>query len=149
MNDRILGLRNKMAGLNIQGMIISNPINVMYLTKIKAEGILLITRKENIFITDSRYIEYVSNTITPFDEIVVDNFKNISRDDYENFFLFCENVGFEEDYVTYADYKKYMHTYKVNNFVEASCLMEKLRIIKDGLIIYRFKMFGLVLIILA
>lgn len=132
MNDRILGLRNKMAGLNIQGMIISNPINVMYLTKIKAEGILLITRKENIFITDSRYIEYVSNTITPFDEIVVDNFKNISRDDYENFFLFCENVGFEEDYVTYADYKKYMHTYKVNNFVEASCLMEKLRIIKDN-----------------
>ena len=132
MNDRILGLRNKMAGLNIQGMIISNPINVKYLTGIEAEGILLITRKENIYITDSRYIEYVSNTITPFDEIVVDDFKNISKDDYENFFLFCENVGFEENFVTYADYKRYMHTYKINNFVEASCLMEKLRIIKDS-----------------
>lgn len=132
MNDRILGLRNKMAGLNIQGMIISNPINVKYLTGIEAEGILLITRKENVYITDSRYIEYVSNTITPFDEIVVDDFKNISKDDYENFFLFCENVGFEENFVTYADYKRYMHTYKINNFVEASCLMEKLRIIKDS-----------------
>ena len=132
MNDRILGLRNKMAGLNIQGMIISNPINVKYLTGIEAEGILLITRKENIYITDSRYIEYVSNTITSFDEIVVDDFKNISKDDYENFFLFCENVGFEENFVTYADYKRYMHTYKINNFVEASCLMEKLRIIKDS-----------------
>ena len=39
MNDRILGLRNKMAGLNIQGMIITNPINVKYLTGIEAEGI--------------------------------------------------------------------------------------------------------------
>jgi len=50
MNDRIQGLRNKMAGLNIQGMIIANPVNVKYLTGIEAEGILLITRKENIYI---------------------------------------------------------------------------------------------------
>ena len=85
MNDRILSLRNKMAGLNLQGMIISNPTNVKYFTGLEAEGVLLITRKENIYITDSRYIEYVSNTITPFDEIVVDDFKNISKDDYENF----------------------------------------------------------------
>ena len=132
MNDRLLGLRNKMAGLNIQGMIIANPINVKYLTGLEAEGLLLITRKENVYITDSRYIEYVNNTITPFDEIVVDDFKNISKDDYENFFMFCENVGFEEKYVTYANYKKYMHTYKINNFVEAECLMERLRVIKDS-----------------
>ena len=132
MNDRIQGLRNKMAGLNIQGMIIVNPINVKYLTGLDAEGTLLITRKENVYLTDSRYIEYVSNTITPFDEIVVDNIKNISKDDYENFFLFCENVGFEENFVTYAAYKKYMHTYKINNFVEAECLLDKLRMIKDS-----------------
>ena len=57
MNDRILGLRNKMAGLDLQGMIISNPINIKYLTGIEAEGVLLITRKENVYITDSRYIQ--------------------------------------------------------------------------------------------
>ena len=131
MNDRILTLRNKMAGLNIQGMIITKPVNIKYLTGIDAEGILLITRKENIYLTDSRYIEYVSNIITPFDEIVIDDFKNISEDDYESFFMFCENVGFEENYVTYATYKKFMHTYKINNFVEAECLMDKLRMIKD------------------
>jgi len=131
MNDRILSLRNKMAGLNLQGMIISNPTNVKYLTGLEAEGLLLLTRKENIYITDSRYIEYVSNTITPFDEIVVDDFKNISKDDYENFFMFCENVGFEGNYVTYASYKKYMHLYKINNFVEAEVLINKLRMIKD------------------
>lgn len=132
MNDRILGLRNKMAGLNIQGMIIANPINVKYLTGLESEGMLLITRKENVYLTDSRYIEYVNNTITPFDEIVVDEFKNISKDDYENFFMFCENVGFEENFVTYAAYKKYMHTYKINNFIEAEVLIDKLRMIKDS-----------------
>ena len=88
MNDRLQALRNKMAGLNIQGMIITNPINVKYLTGIEAEGTLLITRKENIYVTDSRYIEHVNGTVTPFDDIVVDDFKNISKDDYENFFFF-------------------------------------------------------------
>lgn len=132
MNDRIQALRNKMAGLNIQGMIISNPVNVKYLTGIDAEGILLITRKENVYMTDSRYTEYVNSILTPFDEIIVDDFKNVSKEDYENFFMFCENVGFEENYVTYAAYKKYMHTYKINNFVEAECIIDKLRMIKDN-----------------
>lgn len=132
MNDRIQTLRNKMSGHNLQGMIIANPINVKYLTGIDAEGILLLTRKENIYITDSRYTEYVNSIITPFDEIVLDNVKNISADEYENFFMFCENVGFEENFVTYASYKKYMHTYKINNFVEAECIINKLRMIKDS-----------------
>ena len=131
MNDRIKTLRNKMARLNIEGMIISNPINIKYLTEIDAEGILLITRKENIYITDGRYIEYVTNILTPFDEIIVDDYKNVSPDDYENFFMFCENVGFEENYITYAKYKEYMHKYKINNFIEAEEILEQLRILKD------------------
>ena len=131
MNDRIQSLRNKMAGLNLQGMIIKNPINVRYFTGLQAEGILLITRKENIYITDSRYIEYVNSVITPFDEIVIDNFKNISKEEYENFFMFCENVGFEENYITYAGYKEMMHKYKVNSLVEAETIINKLRVIKD------------------
>ena len=131
MNDRLQAVRNKMAGLNLQAMLIANPINIKYLTKIDAEGILLITRKENIFITDGRYMEYVSNVITPFDEIVVDDIKNISKDDYENFFLFCENVGFEEKYLTYNNYKEYIRKYKINNFVEAGDIISNLRMIKD------------------
>ena len=131
MNDRLKAVRNKMAGLNLQGIIIANPVNIKYLTKIEAEGILLITRKENIFITDGRYIEEVSNIITPFDDIIVDDQKNISKDDYENFFLFCENVGFEEKYLTYSQYKEYIRKFKINNFVEAEEIFESLRVIKD------------------
>ncbi len=131
MNDRIMAVRNKMVGLNLQGMIFANPNNIFYLTKIRAEGILLITRKENIFITDGRYIEEVSSIITPFDELVVDDQKNISPEDYESFFLFCENVGFEEKYLTYDKYKEYIRKFKINNFVEAESIIESLRQIKD------------------
>ena len=104
MNEKIQWLRNKMSSLNLQGMIISNPINIKYLTNIDAEGILLITRKENVYITDGRYIEQVHSILTIFDEIIVYDIKDVSQYDYENFFMFCENVGFEENYISYAIY---------------------------------------------
>lgn len=131
MNSKIKWLREKMKMLNLEGMIVSNPVNIRYLTNIVAEGILLITRKENIFLTDGRYIEEVQNVLTIDDGIVVHEFKEYSNDEYENFFMFCENVGFEEEYVTYAEYKNYMHKYKVNNFQETEKMIEKQRMIKD------------------
>lgn len=131
MNAKIKWLREKMRGLDLQGMIVSNPVNIRYLTGIHAEGVLLITRKENHYITDSRYIEDVHSTVTIDDEIIVSNFTDISQYDYENFFSFCENVGFEENYITYAQYKKYMQKYKVNNFEETENMIEKQRVIKD------------------
>ena len=51
MNPKLQWLRNTMSSLNLQGLIISNPINIKYLTNIEAEGVLLLTRKENIYIT--------------------------------------------------------------------------------------------------
>ena len=131
MNTKIKWLREKMKMLDMQGMIISNPVNIRYLTGIDAEGILLVTRKENIFITDGRYVEDVNKTLTIDDEIIVYEFKDFSKDEYENFFLFCENVGFEEDYITYSKYKEYMHKYKINNMQETEKIIEKQRMIKD------------------
>ena len=131
MNSKMQWLRNQLLTSNLQGMIVTNPVNIRYLTNIQAEGLLLVTRKENIFITDGRYIEDVHNTLTLFDEIVVYDARGLSKEDYENFFMFCENVGFEENYVTYAKYKEYMHKYKVNNLVETENMIEKQRMIKD------------------
>jgi len=131
MNPKLQWLRNKMSSLDLQGLIISNPINIKYLTNIEAEGVLLLTRKENIYITDGRYIEDVHSTLTLFDEIIVYDVHDVSKDDYENFFMFCENVGFEESYVTYADYKEFIRKYKINNLVETEKIIEKQRMIKD------------------
>ena len=132
MNEKIKYLREQLRGLDIQGMIVSNPVNIRYLTGISADGVLLITRKENYYITDARYIEEVQSTITIDDEIIVYNYTDISEYDYENFFSFCENVGFEENYVTYATYKNYMHKYKANHLEEPENIIEKQRFIKDN-----------------
>ena len=43
----------------------------------------------------------------------------------------CENVGFEEGYVTFEMYKSYLITYRVNNLVETEHLIEVNRFVKD------------------
>ena len=130
MNEKIKWLREKLKAQNLQGMIISNPINIKYLTGIEAEGVLLLTLKENIFITDSRYVEAVNTILTIEDEIIVNDKKHLTKEDYSSFFMFCENVGFEEKYVTYYDYMNMMHMYRVN-LMETEGIIESQRIIKD------------------
>ena len=131
MNDRIRYLREQLYRLNIEGMIISNPTNVKYLTNIDCEsGVLLITRKENIYITYEMYIDEVNNVLTINDEIAVMDYKDITPDEFENFFLFCENVGFEEGFVSYKDYGRIKQRYKMHNLVETERIIEKQRMIK-------------------
>lgn len=130
MNEKIEALREKLRSLDLQGMIITNPVNIRYLTNINAEGVLLLTRKENVYITDGRYMEAVNRALTIDDGVIVYDFRELTKEDYENFFTFCENVGFEEAHLTYAKYKEYMHKYKINNFEETEGLLEKLRITK-------------------
>ncbi len=131
MNEKIRWLRNKIKSINLDAMIVSNPINITYLTGLKEEGILILGRKENFFITDGRYVEAVNSKLTIEDEIIVEDIRDLSQEDRENLFLFCENVGFEEHYVTYSKYKEYMYKYKINNLVETEKIIEKQRAIKD------------------
>ena len=130
MNVRIKWLRNQLMSLKLDGMIVSNPINVKYLTGLEEEGIFIIAPKENIFITDGRYIESVNRKLTIDDEIIAYDFKKLSKYDYEGFFMLCENIGFEEKYVTYEKYKYYLQTYQVN-LVETEGIIENQRIVKD------------------
>lgn len=131
MNQKIKWLRDKISRMDMQGMIITNPMNIRYLIGVEAEGTLLLTRKENVYITDARYIEKVKSMLTIDDEIIVTDIMEVSKDDYENYFMFCENVGFEENYITYAKYKDYKQRYKINNFVETESIIEKQRMIKE------------------
>ena len=66
MNNNIRWLRDKIKMLDMQGIIISNPINIKYLTGIEADGVFLITPKENI------YIDLSDNPINEEDENKID-----------------------------------------------------------------------------
>ena len=105
MNYKIKCLREKMKLLEIDGMIISNPINIEYITGVYAEGTLIINDKDNIFITDARYIEDVNSTITISDEINVRDHANIPENEYISFFANCPRVGIEENYISYSKYQ--------------------------------------------
>lgn len=139
MNTRLKYLRDKLNAMNIEGMIVSNPINIKYLTNISAEGELLITRKENAFITDSRYIEEVNSILTIEDEVIVHDKRTMIKEDYENFFVFCERVGFEDNYVTFENYKNMKQLYKINDFIETEHLIEKQRVVKEEIEIENIK----------
>lgn len=130
MNIRIKWLRDQLKSMELDGMIVSNPINVKYLTGLEEEGIFIIAPKENVFITDSRYIESVNNKLTIDDEIVAYDMKNMSKYDYEGFFMCSNDIGFEEKYVTYEMYKKYLQMYQVN-LVETEGIIEHHRVVKD------------------
>lgn len=130
MNIRIKWLRDQLKSIGLDGMIVSNPVNVKYLTGLNAEGIFIIAPKENVFITDSRYIEFVNNQLTIDDEIIAYDVKTLSKFDYEGFFMCCNDIGFEEKYVTYENYKKYLQTYQIN-LVETDGIIENHRVVKD------------------
>lgn len=131
MNNKIKILRDNMRLQNLEGMIITNNSNISYIIGMKAEGMLLITDKENIFITDARYIEEANNTITIDDEIIVMDSANISESDYLSFFENCNKVGIEENDITYAKYQNYIRIFRLKDAVETGDIIEKQRMIKD------------------
>ncbi len=131
MNYKIKCLREKMKLLEIDGMIISNPINIEYITGVYAEGTLIINDKDNIFITDARYIEDVNSTITISDEINVRDQANIPENEYISFFANCPRVGIEENYISYSKYQNLVRIYRLKEAVETNNLIEKMRTIKD------------------
>ncbi len=138
MGPEIKQLRDKLKGLNLSGMIVSNPVSIKYLTGLDAEGILVIDPKENLFITDSRYIESVNNMLTIDSEIVACDKKEMTKYDYTLIFEDYNDIGFEENYVTYADYKRYLELFQVN-LVETEGLIESQRIVKEPEEIERIK----------
>lgn len=131
MSNRIGELKAKLSQSNIDGMIVTNPVSVRYLTGLTAEGTLLITKQENVFITDGRYIEEVNSRLTINDGIICYDYNDLNEEDDLNFFADCEKVGFEEKYVTYVDYSKFLVKYRIKELVEASKFIEKQRMVKD------------------
>lgn len=131
MNNKIKSLREKMKTLTLDGLIITNDVNINYLLGVKAEGTLLLTQKDTIFITDARYIEDVNNTITIEDEINVWDSANLSDNDYLGIFTDCTRVGIEENNITYAKYQAYIRLFRIKEAVETGGLIENERMIKD------------------
>lgn len=131
MNTRIRKLRESMKNEDIDGFIISNPINIRYFTGLNIEGTLAINKNENILITDGRYIEDAQQFITISDEIIIHNIADYQENDYISIFSGCEKVGFEENYETFLSYTKLIRLFRIKEAIEAGKLIERMREVKD------------------
>lgn len=132
MNYKIENIKKRMEKLNIQGMIITNSSSLRYILGFDVEGMIFITDKGNLLITDSRYIEYANSMITITDGIATANISELTDDDNFSFFEDCERVGFEEFDLTYASYSEMIRRYRISDMVETNGMIEKLRMIKDS-----------------
>jgi Xaa-Pro aminopeptidase len=65
--ERIDNLKDKIKLLNAQGLLITNLVNIRYLTGFSGSAAeILITLNKDYFFTDGRYIEYAKNNIKYF-----------------------------------------------------------------------------------
>ncbi len=128
---RIEKLRKKITQLGLDAFLVMAPENRRYLSGFTgSSGVLLITKNQNFLLTDFRYIDQAKIEAPDFQVIrydgsLVETIKNILER------LFIETLGFEEDFITYKQYRELREGIpKIKIFPEAG-LVEKIRMIKD------------------
>lgn len=107
MNLRIKKIYAKLARENLDGLILSSPFNISYLTNFTScDSYFLISESANIYITDSRYIEEAKDNLKALALVKQTNgsvFKIIAHV-CKDFGL--RRIGFEERYLPFAEHKK-------------------------------------------
>lgn len=127
--SRLKQLREKMKEYQVDGLLIASPYNRRYVTDFTGTaGAALITETAAIFITDFRYVEQAKEQAKEF--IVVKHEKQILAEIKQQInALGISRLGFEEEHVTYADYKQYEEAFAVE-LVATKDLIESLRLFK-------------------
>lgn len=141
MNSRIESIYAKLEQENLDGLIISSPSNISYLTEFTSrEAYLLLSKKKNIYITDSRYIEEAKKnlskdfTIKKINGSIFKLIANICR----HFLL--KRVGFEERHLVFGEYKKLKEELdKTTELIPTHSLVEELRQIKSAAELVKIK----------
>ena len=132
----MIRLKNTYAALAqkyLDGLIVSQAANITYLTKFPSrDSYLLVSEKENLYFTDSRYIEEAKEALKGTVGLEKTNgsvFKLIA-DACLN--LGLRRIGFEERHLAYAEHKKIQEGLgKKASLVPTHSLIEGFRQIKE------------------
>lgn len=130
-NSRLIGFRKLMDEKGIECALIYSDVNRNYLTGFTGdESYIVVTKNEAIFITDSRYTEQAQNQVVGFE---VRKYEGKITDYLVNLIssLKCQNLGFEENLMTYDVYSALKANLPGIEFREMEGLVEKLRVVKD------------------
>jgi len=107
MSLRLKNVYSQLKQKGLDGLLVSLPANISYLTEsLSRDSYLLVSEKENIYFTDSRYIEearvFLKGKIT-LNECNGSAFKRIAEVAID---LGLKKVGFEERYLPFAEFAK-------------------------------------------
>lgn len=124
--DRIQKVRKKMLKLKCEAVLISNPVNVFYLSGFKGSNGKILVKKNGIFlITDFRYLrsakKQIPSSIKIYDQ--KNGFKKILRGVHQ--------LGFESSHLTFSQYQAFKKAIKPVKFKPVLNLVEELRMLKD------------------
>jgi len=133
MKPRLKNLLKRLAQENLDGLIVSIPANISYLTGFtSSDAYLLVSKKENVYFTDFRYTEEVRpklKSVAGLQQIFGSVFELIARASLD---LGLKRVGFEERHMPYAEYKKIKEGFKAKSYlIPTHNLVETLRQVKE------------------
>jgi len=134
VNLHIKKIYAKLAQENFDGLIVSLPANISYLTNYTSrDSYFLISKKENIYITDSRYTQEAKKHLQKIATIKKSNgsvfriIADLCRD------LGLKRLAFEERYLPFAEYKKIKEELnKRRDLIPTYGMVEELRQIKTA-----------------
>jgi Xaa-Pro aminopeptidase len=107
MNYRIKNIYAELEKVNLDGFIVSDPANISYLTYCTSrDSYLIISKKNNVYLTDSRYLQEAKLKLNSNFSI-----KKINGSVFKILAGVCvklgiRRIGFEERHLPYAEYKK-------------------------------------------
>ncbi len=132
LERRLNAFKNEMQGQGLDGSLIVNEANLLYLSGFTGgEGYIIINRDKQVLITDSRYTEQASLECPDY-EIIEFKGDALSKVSEVISSLGIEKLGFEENHTNYADYLNYQKKITAE-LVPMSGIVDKMRARKDSM----------------
>ena len=129
---RLTKLRNKMAELSVDAVLVLDELNQHYLSEFAfTDGFLFITKTNAYLVTDFRYYEMALNRANKSFEVLMPS----DRKEFLNKVISeqgIKTVGFEGGSVSYDVYKRYKDGYAQVEFVNIGDAIEVIRQIKSS-----------------
>ncbi|MDX8046013.1 Xaa-Pro peptidase family protein [Gracilibacillus sp. S3-1-1] len=128
--NRLERLRIALKEQNLEGLLITSPINRRYITGFTGSaGVVLVTSNDAFFITDFRYLEQASDQVKGFD---IKEHRGPIQEKVAELVasLQINTLGFEKNDLTYGLYETYNNAINAD-LIPSDGIIEKLRLIKD------------------
>lgn len=129
--SKLKQLQMKLHEESIDGLLITNPFNLRYITNFTgSSGVAIVTKDDALFITDFRYTEQATKQAPEFTVI---EFRTSIHDEVSKQVekLGIQSVGFEKNDLSFAVWDQYKQAIKAE-FVPSAGIIEDLRIIKTA-----------------